>query len=109
MPADSPWARPRRGRAETRKVFDLIGENDDPESVSLGGYIAEKLEKDLTQYTAMLNNAACQSSEGNFPLIRQANEATAKLLAGALEVAADGRDWKIPYPDIPTYIMNYEQ
>ena len=75
----------------------------------VAGYIAEKLEKDLTQYTAMLNNAACQSSEGNFPLIRQANEATAKLLAGALEVAADGRDWKIPYPDIPTYIMNYEQ
>ncbi len=32
-----------RGRAETRKVFDLIGENDDAESVSLGGYIAEKL------------------------------------------------------------------
>lgn len=32
-----------RGRAETRKVFDLIDENDDAESVSLGGYIAEKL------------------------------------------------------------------
>lgn len=32
-----------RGRAETRKVFDLISENDDAESVSLGGYIAEKL------------------------------------------------------------------
>lgn len=32
-----------RGRAETRKVFDLIGENDEAESVSVGGYIAERL------------------------------------------------------------------
>ena len=32
-----------RGRAETRKVFDLIGENDEAESVSLGGYLAERL------------------------------------------------------------------
>lgn len=32
-----------RGRAETRKVFDLIGESDEAESVSVGGYIAERL------------------------------------------------------------------
>ncbi len=32
-----------RGRAETRKVFDLIEENDEAESVSLGGYLAERL------------------------------------------------------------------
>jgi CBS domain containing-hemolysin-like protein len=32
-----------RGRAETRKVFDLIEEKDDAESVSIGGYVAEKL------------------------------------------------------------------
>lgn len=32
-----------RGRAETRKVFDLIDELDDGESVSIGGYVAEKL------------------------------------------------------------------
>jgi len=32
-----------RGRAETRKVFDIIGERDEAESVSLGGYLAERL------------------------------------------------------------------
>ncbi len=32
-----------RGRAETRKVFDLIDEKAEAESVSLGGYVAERL------------------------------------------------------------------
>ncbi len=32
-----------RGLAETRKVFDLIGLEDEAESVSLGGFMAEKL------------------------------------------------------------------
>lgn len=32
-----------RGRAELRKVLDLIGESDTAESVSVGGYIAERL------------------------------------------------------------------
>lgn len=32
-----------RGRAETRKVFDLIDENDTAEAVSLSGYLAERL------------------------------------------------------------------
>jgi|GEM_PF-886760 len=32
-----------RGRAETRKVFDLIDEPLDADAVSLGGYIAERL------------------------------------------------------------------
>ncbi len=33
-----------RGRAETRKVFDLLGEKvEEIESVSLGGYVAERL------------------------------------------------------------------
>lgn len=32
-----------RGRAETRKVFELIDEHDEAESVSIGGYVAEKL------------------------------------------------------------------
>src|SRR5690606_26742377 len=32
-----------RGRAETRKVFDIIGERDEAESVSQGGYLAERL------------------------------------------------------------------
>ena len=32
-----------RGRAELRKVLDLIGETDQAESVSVGGYVAERL------------------------------------------------------------------
>ncbi len=32
-----------RGRAETRKVFELIGEAEETESVSLGGYLTERL------------------------------------------------------------------
>jgi magnesium and cobalt transporter len=32
-----------RGLAETRKVFDLLGLEDEAESVSLGGFMAEKL------------------------------------------------------------------
>ena len=75
----------------------------------VAAYIHDKIEYDLKRYKAMLDNPHCQSSEGNFPLIRQANEATAKLLEGTLQKAADGRDWKIPYPDIPTYIMNYPE
>lgn len=74
----------------------------------VANYVAEKIAIDLNKYTAILENPACQFSEGNFPLIRQANEATAKSLAGALQVAHEGRDWKIPYPDIPTYKMNHE-
>jgi hypothetical protein len=69
-------------------------------------YISEKLEIDLERYSAMLNAEHCQSTEGNMPLIRQANLVTARLLDGALKVAEDGRDWKIPYPDIPTYVKN---
>jgi SET domain len=69
-------------------------------------YISEKLEIDLERYSSMVNAEHCQSSEGNMPLIRQANLATARLLDGALKVAMDGRDWKIPYPDIPTYVKN---
>ena len=72
-------------------------------------YIHGHLERDLKRYTEKLNNPKCQSSEGNYPLIRQANEAMAKMLKGALAVAKDGSEWKIPYPDIPTYIMNYEE
>ena len=72
-------------------------------------YIHGHLEKDLKKYTEKLNNPACQRSKGNYPLIRQANEAMVRMLTGALEVAHEGMDWKIPYPDIPTYIMNYEE
>jgi CBS domain containing-hemolysin-like protein len=32
-----------RGRAETRTVFDMIGESDEAESVTLAGYLAERL------------------------------------------------------------------
>ncbi|CAB9524114.1 expressed unknown protein [Seminavis robusta] len=69
-------------------------------------YISEKLAVDLEKYRSMASAPHCQSAEGNMPLIRKANQVTAKLMEGALKVAEDGRDWKIAYPDIPSYIMN---
>lgn len=73
----------------------------------VAGYIAEKLEVDYNRYKAMETAPHCQSEEGNFPLIRNANQVQARLLWGALDVAKKGRDFIIAYPDIPTYIMNY--
>lgn len=73
----------------------------------VAAYIAEKLEVDYNRYKAMAEATHCQSDEGNFPLIREANEVSARLMWGALDVAKQGRDFKIPYPGIPTYIMNY--
>jgi len=63
-------------------------------------YIAQKLESDHQQYVTMAHAPECQSTEGNFPLIRRANQVTAKLMwdaKGAWEQAADkGTNTNIP-------------
>ena len=59
----------------------------------------------ILQRSAMANSDKCQSDEGNFPLIRQANQVTASLMWEALEVALEvvEADGNISYPGIPSY------
>lgn len=83
----------------------LQSEND----ATMARYIAQQLALDYQRYAVMTNAPHCQSTEGNFPLIRQANDVTATLMWDAMEVAeAAAADESIPYPGIPTYVKREE-
>ena len=69
----------------------------------LAQYVAEKLAFDVQRFSGMAQAKSCQSPDGNFPLIRQANYVTAQLMKGALQVANEAQEGKIPYPGISSY------
>ncbi|CAB9510203.1 ribulose-1,5 bisphosphate carboxylase oxygenase large subunit N-methyltransferase [Seminavis robusta] len=70
----------------------------------LAKYVVSAFEKDYNRYAAMANAERCQSSEGNFPLIRKANSVMAALLWEAMELAEKAaHDESIPYPGIPEH------
>jgi SET domain len=68
-------------------------------------YVAEGMESDYQRYIVMATAKHCQSDEGNFPLIRRANEVMASLMWEAYEVAekAASSGGKIAYPGIESY------
>ena len=75
----------------------LVNSQDE---VKVARYVAEKLQDDYQQYATRANSPACQSDEGNFPIIQKTNEVTAQLMFDAYRyaekvVAAEGR---IAYP-----------
>lgn len=67
---------------------------------AIAKYIAEKLIEDISVYEAMASAQRCQSQSGNFPMIKEVNAVTAKLLRGALEVAQKAARGLIEYPGI---------
>lgn len=70
------------------------------DGTTIAKYISEKLVEDISSYETMANVAHCQSDSGNYPIIRQVNAVTARLLRGALGVAQKAARGQIEYPNI---------
>ena len=76
------------------------------EDSDMARYVAQKLQADYDKYASMANAPHCKSVQGNFPLIQQANEATANLIWDAYELADKAaKDGNVSYPGIPSYVQ----
>lgn len=81
-------------------IEHLLQTDDD---IKVAEYIANRLDVDYQRYAKMSNEPKCQSNEGNFPMIRQANQIQANLLWEAYEISLLAANGTIPYPGIPAY------
>jgi len=102
--SQSTYMKPFRPLEITYACVRVLLQTEEDEKVA--DYMSEKLKEDFERYNHMANDERCQSSQGNYPLIRQANAAMAKGLHAAYEVARSAAEGAIPYPDIPTYIKH---